>query len=554
MLSLLLLLTIVKLCGSTPDAPPPERIIPGAIIEGVGKLLPVINYVEIEISLRPLASIASIAATQVTGIEKMKATIRKEHLDSTHENTLLDLLDLAYADLKPLAPLPTPNQQMSHRPRRGLINIVGQAAKFLFGVATEHDLEVHYKGYEDSQRSIKHSIKTLITNFNKVGKTVNQLINITNDLTDNLTNLSQAVNTEIKFSLMLAKTTLYQSRVQRFADQMHTLVDELTLAAKGTVTPGLIPLPALTEFLHLIHNTTHLLPLLSVGIAPLFYSHLTSHITPKGLSVLIPLYPDVTYEVFKLHPFPFMTNNSAFILRPPAEIILRSIPHRLVSLIDSHVLDSCTDLTPGVITCNDLSLPERSFFNSPCPLALLTNHDIQNSCPFDEIPVTPSYPYTVTLKLTTYVFFFTRTLVSTTCASTHNDNFIDGSYRISRSCQLVSEFLTLRPSHHFHYSHELATPQLEAAPLNLTTISLGNMTVRRLEPVPILALNLDSINLIHTRTAIGFPILTAVVACALCVLAFLIFRSQRLRAACAKMERARVTDQPQNQPPSASST
>ncbi|XP_037803585.1 uncharacterized protein LOC119598009 [Penaeus monodon] len=459
-----LLLSLLNLSGAS--LPASYLLRPGALLEDVGNIAFVGNYVEVDISLGILPSFYNTASTHLSLIGQYSHTVTTDNLLTTVQaDSLLSFLNVSRYDLLPFKDrLPRPRPR---RVRRGLFNFMGDATSYLFGIATHDELDARFRDYESHLGSVVSKVKVTFDAIHSITNTVNSLNNITRNLAIYTDSNAQRIASEQHFSILLAHISLYQSRVRLFVDHLHTLVHDLILAVHGTVMPSLIPPTALATFVDRISTTTPYRPLFSLTNITLLYSQLDSFITPHGLSIMIPLAPDTSFTAYRIHPFPLSLDNNVYVLSPDTDIILRSSDHSSLSLISSDILTSCSRVLSSLRVCFDVLVPERPYFHSSCHMALITGRNVHASCMFDQLNVTGAAPFLLTLPDTHLLYFFSDTQLSITCNSNHTDLVAVGAFILPRFCRLDSRLITLRPYHHFHYSYTPSSPLLSPTSLNL---------------------------------------------------------------------------------------
>lgn len=133
-----LLLLLPPLNLSVASLPPGYLARPGVILEHIGTVSLIGNYVEIDISLDVLSSCNTVF-TYLSLLDQYRHSITSDISLTQHQVTsLLSFLSLFQGDLSPFMDrLPRPHPRRQHR---GLFNFMGDITSYLFGIATHDEL------------------------------------------------------------------------------------------------------------------------------------------------------------------------------------------------------------------------------------------------------------------------------------------------------------------------------------------------------------------------------------------------------------------------------
>ncbi|XP_042860178.1 uncharacterized protein LOC122246003 [Penaeus japonicus] len=524
-----MVLPLFLLIASFSSASLPDRYLPrpGAIVENVGSLYLVNNYAEVSVSLSTLSGVYNTASTHLSLISQYNRTIQGDTLlTAIQRMALTSFLNVARADLLPFKDR-TPRPP-ARRVRRGWFDAVGDVTSYLFGVATHAELDARFDAYEKSMGSVVSRITGTFDTIHSITDTVNSLSRATRRLALGISSNANALTKEQHFSILLAQVSLYQSRVQIFIDHLNSLIHDLILAVHGTVTPTLLPPPALQSFLSNISSSTSFKPLFSISNSTLLYSQLTSFLTPQGLSIFVPLLPDVSYTGYNVHPFPVVIDQLAYKLATDVSFILMSNDHKSISPAPPSLRASCSDALPGVKVCSGAPIPERPYFHHTCSRALITNQFVHSSCMYDQIS-TDSDPFILTLPDANILYFFSSTQISLICNNTHRDMKVADAFFLPQFCQLNSERLTIRPSRRFLFDYLPQSPSLDPVSLSFPTVnvSIPDVNIRML---PNFTDQPDSFDFMSSHhVTFGFPVLTTLVGILLVFAAFCVYRKLVIR-------------------------
>lgn len=138
-----------------------------------------------------------------------------------------------------------------HRQKRGLMNIVGKAGKWLFGTMDQEDKEEisnHLQTLkENNYQAIQQLNKQIVINdfFNKTLQLLNQKsIENLNQLEKGYNNLSNEVLTLIKHQKTLDATL----KLQILEDNINVILDNIASAKIGALHPGILTVEEITGF------------------------------------------------------------------------------------------------------------------------------------------------------------------------------------------------------------------------------------------------------------------------------------------------------------------
>lgn len=141
------------------------------------------------------------------------------------------------------AKLITMEPQKSVRHRRGLINVIGQASKFLFGTMDDED-----------RKDITEHLSLVETNNENVVNTVNRQIEINQKFNESISHLKSVIEsdrteltraftelTENEKRYMLKQIRLDQIlRLNTLEDKINQIIDNVALAKHGLIHPSLL--------------------------------------------------------------------------------------------------------------------------------------------------------------------------------------------------------------------------------------------------------------------------------------------------------------------------
>ena len=491
------------------------RIVPGGVVEEGGILHAVKDFISVEVDCDGLEQLPSILQEVQFIIDKADYVIRNSDMEKPQEQAVLNVLE-------EIRNLIVPLKVESSRKKRGLVDAVGSLAYYLFGIETVNDAESRLENYNKNLEIVRQRVFTSLEEVHQVACGLNALTNVTNTLSQELHLVGHVLEGEQRFTLMLAHVSLYFTRIQMLTQQVHTLQNDLVLAGAGEVTPSLISPSALNTLISKVTETTTFEPLFKPNNLALFYSQLSSRITPMGLSILVPLKPRVSFQIIHVHPFPYQTERGIYTLTPTNKIILKTINQQIIASISHDVLDDCSRPMEKTFVCYNFKAPERSYFQENCTRALLSNINITSQCTYDEVDSKLTLPVVLTLPDVTAIFFRQLEPITVTCNKKQIDSQIQGPLLLPSNCKLDAQSITIQPSKHFYANY---TPTWQ----NITdTDYLKAVYQAKDTPVQIRTLPIsseDMINMIPTpHITYGYPVSMTVVGMIIIFIAFAIFR------------------------------
>jgi methyl-accepting chemotaxis protein len=212
-------------------------------------------------------------------------------------------------------------QNENHRPKRGVLNFVGELSKILFGTLTQSDARNYNKHITELKKEQKEYlhlskeqmtvIKTTITSVNSTLQKVNQNERTLRDGLSRLLNYSthkfDELEEEIRnVNLINEQFRLLQRGVDESQHSFETLIDAFVHAAQGTLQPQLIT----SEKIRSLLKTQKLPNGLDYPNFP--FSELQRIITPSTYAykqylvyiLKVPLFSSTEYYLYKMLPFP----------------------------------------------------------------------------------------------------------------------------------------------------------------------------------------------------------------------------------------------------------
>ena len=350
------------------------------------------------------------------------------------------------------------------RKKRGLFNIGGSLANFLFGITTDTALSSKLDVQNQKIASVVKSFSTALDTFTDINAKLNTLRTTANTISSSIFTMANQTNKLKQFSLITVSLTLFSNQVHHLVDDLRTLTENLVLASHGEVVPSLLSHKELTRILYLFTAGSNRQTLFPMTASYLYYPYMTAILYPNVLHILIPLKPIVTFQAFRIHPFPSMHNGSILVATMDKNIVLRSANGKSVSALAETDYEKCKRAIPLMAICFDLILPETPYLASSCARSLMVNINVNNDCMFDEIAL--KSPFHTSFANLHFLFFPSETLIVITCNDTHKDEMILGSYVLPTHCSLHSNTISLK-AHHILYTSSLPSKDIKQNNISL---------------------------------------------------------------------------------------
>ena len=489
--------------ASAAHDPGSYTLLPGAVREELGTVYPITRLCEIKYDVSPLESFSKTLNMQTRNLTHLKNFIDIDpSLSSEHAKSLTNSINILINRIQTFT-----NNTKTGRIKRGLFNFVGVISNALFGTIDEYSLSHRLQEYDDKIQSVAHSFQSNANAFKALKHNTVQLElayttlkNTTTNITHNMDSLTRFVN----INTMLAE---YKHSLSDITLSAGIFQRDIIAAVRGSIYPSLISPSDIQPIIDTLLTQKNEIPLFQPTDLPAFYATITSYMTHEGLSIILPLHPDIILSAYGIHPFPHHDNiTKRFISVNAPDLLLTTQTNKLLSTPDRKFLNSCSTPTPFTFVCLQ---PAWAFVPTPhaCALALITNtSDITLECSFKEIKTTKT-PFMLPLLDVTLLYYYAPTPITVTCNSQLPMLMIDGPYSLPHTCKLQSisfslpqlkhYTMTLTAKPHYLLPYQLAPAKLPTynTPLNISFIDIPDIDYQ----------NNGSFN--HYFTTYAYPIL-----------------------------------------------
>ena len=466
------IITLAALAGVIiANEPGAYNLMPGAVKENLGKVYPITRLCEIQYDTSPISRFNKILNMQSRNLTHIKNFIDIDpSLTREHADSLTQSLNILIQRIKSFTHIHTNNTENT-RARRGLFNFVGVLSNALFGTVDEYSLSNRLLEYDDKIQSVAHSFQSNAAAFKALTHNTEQLQLAYTTLKGTATNISHNLDSLTRFVDINTILTQYKDSLNDITLAAGIFQRDIIAAVRGSVYPSLISPTDIQPVIHELLTQHNEIPLYQPSNLPSFYATLSSYITPAGLSIILPLHPDIILSAYGIHPFPFHDNiSNTFITTKAPELLLTTPTNKLLSAPKREVLQSCMSPSPFSFVCLQ---PAWAYIptTDSCAPALLTNDtNITRLCSFNELAPS-STPFMLPLVDVTLLYYYSPTPITVTCNSQLPMLMIQGPYSLPHKCKLQSISFSLPKLKHYTITltakpHYILPYQL--APMNLS--------------------------------------------------------------------------------------
>ena len=272
----------------SPHLPEHIHAVPGAIVEDLGTVYPVTNQVVVHISLFPLHKLSTFATNKLHLLKNWSRRLGDDPRLTDYQISMGVALNSTIAQLESFVKPPP-----QHRYRRGLVDFIGVMAHGLFGLVDEATLTDKLKEYRADLNTVVHSFNASAHAINALNDNVNRLSTAYDTMQSSLMKTLEVASNNNQAALEMAFNMVQvQMAFGNTLKSCSDLMSALVLAARGIVLPTLISPHDIKAILKDLAAES-LTPLFPLSRRALFYSNLKSYLTEQGVSLVIPLYPEV---------------------------------------------------------------------------------------------------------------------------------------------------------------------------------------------------------------------------------------------------------------------
>ena len=464
--------------------------LPGAVMEYLGRVYPVTSFLEVRYSLSPIMGFRKQLVDQLHHLIRFRESLTSHPPLQPHHFRILSQslirLEKKISSFLHQKSLPV----NSTRSRRGLLNFVGVLSHTLFGTIDEQTFENRMREYQNKLESVStsfdasaHAITSLTFNVEQLGAAVQYL----------RANAAQAsaldsVERFTRTAFLISQYQITFAEVSAAAIKFHA---SIISAAHGIVDQTLLSPRDIESVLGQVTENHGLRPLFQTSTPVLLYATLSSYLTRKGLSILIPLHPPIILSAYAIHPFPHSHNGTLLILNSPSLVLTALTSHSLTpsygfAFPPHSLFDACQTPILGTYVCLAPAWPYNANTHS-CTHSLLSHrHNIHKTCTFSE-HIPSQSPFVLPLQSVTLLYFYEPTPSTISCPSPRPMSSLSGPFILPHKCGLQSIQLTFPAIKHYSTSFSKHIQFDQPGPLTPFTLpthlSQLNLTLKRMDVV-----------------------------------------------------------------------
>ena len=490
---MVVLMWIATLGALAPDRRPEAVLQPGVLYARVGKVTLIKDVLVARYKLGHLQSVPGSVEGVLNRISGAVDRLNNFSPDPSHVlkeqfrmncvgrlNTLMELLASSTANYS-LHP--------HHiRSRRGLINVLGEASKFLFGTATDNDVKDLRSHYDQVIRSVTASRKVIEVQSKQIVSLQSHLVKL-NDymgkVSAYISGLQNAQGVMINLLLIDQAIDNVERTVAAVKKSNDLLIGALLTAAAGAVNPSLLPMVDLQYILSEGHRLFRATPLFTGDLMHLYYPIIGSTLTFDSIAVYIPLQSNDHFQLFQLEPFPFTPNNSAvYSLQLPEPITLVADDLSLYATTSEEEISSCISSYSGWYHCLANQFAYRPYAADVCEISIVRESAVSvlSACTFRR--EVSERLYHRHFHGFHYFYFPSETTINILCSTLDRTIQVEGHYQVRDSCQITSlNFSTIQSNFHVVFSSNLSRPEIRPLTMSLNITLPMKMSIMPEAPI-----------------------------------------------------------------------
>ncbi len=254
------------------------------------------------------------------------------------------------------------------RTKRGLLNIVGEAPKLLFGTATDDDVRDLRERYNHVFSFAAHNRRVINLNYMKIAKLqshLSKLLDYTNKLTSLLNKALQRRDWLTGFLLIDQSLHVIETFINSVSDVSEDIIINMIDAAHGRVTPPLFPLHDLMETINIAHRNFSFIALYPPDMSQYYFPLLEASLTTEAILVHVPFQSREEFEAFETVTFPISVEDSVLTLDMPYSLALVAKGYTFYSTSSFSDLKFCKSSFPQkyfVLQLSSLFYPSAEVF------------------------------------------------------------------------------------------------------------------------------------------------------------------------------------------------
>ncbi|XP_066942555.1 uncharacterized protein [Macrobrachium rosenbergii] len=232
------------------------------------------------------------------------------------------------------------------------LNLVGSVAGLGLGISNR--LKIRDQGVKIE--NLDHQQEVLAGELNRQIQALNGVISKVNEQSRRF---NQVHDTQVLLATLMyyhAKIDHVSSRVTNFIEKSKDYVEAITLAAKGVLSPHLLPIKDLAQIISNAHDRMRYVPVVAFHKIEFYYSLITVKVDLDKIVIDIPFNPSDAWKAYKISPFPtYVSNFSTPIINNLSALVLVSANEETFTVVrDQALLNDCYDVMDNVMCRIDL--------------------------------------------------------------------------------------------------------------------------------------------------------------------------------------------------------
>ncbi|XP_050708796.1 uncharacterized protein LOC126993672 [Eriocheir sinensis] len=335
------------------------------------------------------------------------------------------------------------------RVKRGLLNIVGSASKFLFGTATDEDvrdLRDHYNRVLSFAAQNRRVINDNCKELARLHTHIEELLEQTNKMAEVVNMVVKQTDQVNQFLLLDQALHVLESVIESVTTANQQVISNMVDAAHGRVTPALFPLHDLIMTIHIGYQNYSLKPLYNPDMSQYFYPLIESSLTPDAIIIHVPFQTADVFEAHEIVPFPFSAKDSVLTPDTTPSLVLIAKDFTLYSTGSYSLLKYCKETVFKRFYCSASLFAFLPVRGGVCEIALtrVNASDALSLCPYKQLPPTPVFHKN--FHGLHYFYFPQSFYVSVICPEGTTYQQVIGHYAIAEACYIRSTNITTYPS------------------------------------------------------------------------------------------------------------
>ena len=431
---------------------------PGVLLENPGQVKLARHVVTVKLDFTPLPRVANQLGSLKNSLDSVWFNVKKVIKKGTNSSTFGDSYALHQTQLhlwqwkveqshyminSILVQIPKPkdrsSESMPNRIKRGLFNFVGDINSYLFGTATQEqidEVETKLSAVKDAQQqemaiiaSNSHILEQHKDKINDLVTTVNEILGQTNLILSRVEMLTAGNEMELWIDNIYSQVVFYSSLFSRLLDAMGDLGNQ-------KVTPNVLHYAELKRVIQKAEDQYQLIPAVPKDSLYQYYALISVSFFNHTVWLHIPFVESRSFTAYKLYPFPSFHGSHIASLDIEYSLYLESDDSVYSVLSTTEALESCRK-AGSLYICLPSTFMLTSFQTESCMGQIVRSRPPFN-CSFNFIN-NSSGIQKQSLDSATYLFFPRPISLSFTCPPQEADGLkVVGRMLVPPVCSVIA--------------------------------------------------------------------------------------------------------------------